>query len=107
MINPCGYQILIKPYSGAEKIGNVYLASETQDKNKVAAVVCQVVKLGPDAYQDKDRFPNGNWCSEGDWVVIGKLAGSRLLYEGDEYRLLTDDQVLATVDDPNQITRPF
>ena len=61
------------------------------------------MKVGPDAYKDKERFPDGPWCQEKDWVLFAKYAGSRIKIDGGELRLLNDDEVLAVIDDPEDI----
>ena len=59
--------------------------------------------MGPDAYADKTKYPNGPWCKEGDWVVFARYAGSRVKIEGGEIRILNDDEILSTVKDPTDI----
>ena len=58
-------------------------------------------------YQDKDRFPEGPWCKEKDWVMFARYAGSRIKIEGGEMRLLNDDEVLATIESPEDILHEF
>jgi co-chaperonin GroES (HSP10) len=62
-----------------------------------------VLSVGPDAYKDKTRFPEGPWCKEKDWVIFGRYAGSRLSIEGGEIRILNDDEILATIKNPEDI----
>ncbi len=62
-----------------------------------------VLKMGPLAYYDKEKFPTGPWCKEGQWVVFARYAGSRLPIEGGEVRILNDDEVLGTIDNPESI----
>ena len=62
-----------------------------------------IVSLGPNAYADQDKFPNGPWCKEGDWVIFGRYAGARFRIEGGEMRLLNDDEILAVISDPESI----
>ena len=62
-----------------------------------------VLKQGPLAYGDKDKFPEGAWCKEKDWVVFPRYAGSRFKIEGGEVRILNDDEVIATIMDPDDI----
>ena len=64
-----------------------------------------VLKLGPDAYQDKNRFPSGPWCQEGDWVVFRPYSGTRMKIYGKEFRLINDDTVEAVVEDPTGVVR--
>ena len=79
------------------------LAKQTLDKERIATIVGLVVRLGPDAYSDKEKFPEGPWCKEGDWVIFGRYAGARFNIEGGDMRLLNDDEILATVNNPEDI----
>ena len=54
-------------------------------------------------YYDKEKFPTGPWCKKGDWVIFARYAGSRLPIEGGEVRLLNDDEVLGTIQDPESV----
>ena len=59
--------------------------------------------LGPDAYKDKNKFPNGAWCQERDWVIFGRYAGARIKIDGGDLRLLNDDEILAVVNNPEDV----
>ncbi len=101
---PTGYRILILPFSqSAVTKGGIHLAKSTVDKERLATVVGYVVATGPDAYSDAHKFPEGPWCKEGDWVIFGRYAGARFQIEGGDMRLLNDDEILATIDDPEAI----
>ncbi len=62
-----------------------------------------LLKIGPLAYHDKERYPTGPWCKKGDWVIFARYAGSRLPIEGGEVRLLNDDEVLGTIKNPEDV----
>ena len=101
---PTGWRILVLPYQGTGKTkGGVLLADETVEMHQVATVCGYVLRVGPDAYKDKDKFPEGSWCKEKEWVIFGRYAGSRLKIEGGEIRLLNDDEILATISNPEDI----
>lgn len=101
---PTGWRIAILPYRGSAKTkGGIMLAKETQEKTQLATNVGYVLKTGPLAYADESKFPYGAWCKEGDWIVFGRYAGSRIQIEGGEIRLLNDDEVLGLVTDPENI----
>ena len=103
---PTGYRILILPFTMSSITkGGIHLASQTVDKERLATVVGYVVSLGPDAYGDLGKFPDGAWCKEGDWVVLSKYTGHRFEYDGCELRLINDDSVLAVVEDPTKVSR--
>ena len=64
-----------------------------------------VVKIGPEAYQDKARFPGGPRCKIGDFVIVRPNSGTRLKIHGREFRIINDDSVEAVVQDPRGISR--
>jgi len=101
---PTGYRILILPFvPGKVTRGGIHLAKQTVDKERLATVVGYVVRLGPDAYKDDRKFPKGPWCQEGDWIIFGRYAGARIQIEGGDLRLLNDDEILAVINDPEDI----
>jgi len=101
---PTGYRILILPFTASTVTkGGIHLAKATVDKERLATVVGYVVALGPDAYSDPHKFPEGAWCKEGDWVIFGRYAGARFQIEGGDMRLLNDDEILACIDNPEAI----
>ena len=101
---PTGWRILVLPYKGQGKPkGGVILADQTMEERGYSTVTGYVLKVGPDAYRDKERFPNGPWCKEKDWIVFGRYAGSRFGIEGGEVRILNDDEIIAVVKDPEDI----
>ena len=101
---PTGWRMAILPYRGAETTkGGIVLAKETQQRTQLATNVGYVLNVGDLAYADESKFPNGPWCGEGDWVIFGKYAGSRIQIDGGEIRLLNDDEILGLVNDPEDI----
>ena len=105
---PTGWRMLVLPFRMNEKSkGGVLFANETVDKQQVASQCGNILAMGPDCYQDKDRFKHGPWCKVGDWVIFARYAGSRIEIDGGEVRLLNDDEILATVQDPTDILHKF
>lgn len=103
---PSGYRILCAIPEAEKEFDNGLLKADiTLHNEEVLTTVLFVVALGPDCYKDKDRFPSGPWCKEGDFVLIRPHAGSRLVIHGREFRLINDDSVEAVVDDPRGIRR--
>jgi co-chaperonin GroES (HSP10) len=93
------------PYKGREKTdGGIHLPDAVRDREALATVVAYVLKVGPLAYKDQDKFGDGEpWCKEGDWICIGRYSGSRFRIEGGEVRIINDDEVIATIVDPEDI----
>ena len=101
--NPSGYRILVLPFTPKTKsAGGILFSQETLDKARIATTCGYVLKMGPLAYKDKDKFEDP-WCKKGDWVIFARYAGSRLPIEGGEVRILNDDEVLGTVKDPESL----
>jgi co-chaperonin GroES (HSP10) len=103
---PSGYHVLVALPEAEEKYeSGIFKADETRRFEEVLATVFFVVKLGPDAYSDKEKFPTGPWCKEGDFVLARPNSGTRLKIHGREFRLINDDTVEAVVQDPRGISR--
>jgi len=104
MPTPTGWRMLILPYRGKGVTdGGIVLPGKLLDDGQLQTVVGYVLKVGPLAYEDKDKFPEGPWCKQGDWVIFARYAGSRFRIDGGEVRILNDDEILATISDPEDI----
>jgi len=101
---PTGWRILVLPFVMPEKSkGGIIIAQESLDRARVAVQAGYVLRVGPLAYGDKNKFTTGPWCKEKEWVIFARYAGSRLQIDGGEIRILNDDEVLATVKDPEHV----
>jgi co-chaperonin GroES (HSP10) len=101
-----GYHILcMVPEAQEEYESGLLKADTTMHYEEVLTPVLFVMDIGPDAYQDKVRFPSGPLCKVGDFVLTRPNSGSRVKIHGQEFRVINDDSVEATVEDPRGITR--
>lgn len=103
---PTGWRVLVMPYQGkAKTAGGLYVPDEVRERESVATVVAYVLKLGPLAYNDPGKFGENAepWCKAGQWVCIGRYSGSRFKIDGGEVRIINDDEVIATILDPDDI----
>ena len=104
---PTGWRMLVLPFKANSKTkGGLYLSEQSIERSQVASTCGLILAMGPHCY-DKGKFPEGPWCKKGDWVIFARYAGSRILIDGGEVRLLNDDEVLATVEDPEDIFHSF
>ena len=107
---PTGWRVLILPFKPSRRSnGGILLNTKTLEEDAIQTNVGLVLRLGPDAYDDK-RFPNGAWCEEKQWVIFARYAGSRFRLNdedaarfGSEVRILNDDEILATILDPDDL----
>ena len=101
---PTGWRLLILPYRGkGQTEGGIYLPDKVVEENSVSTQVGYVLKVGELAYGDETKFPDGPWCKKGDWVMFARYAGSRFRIDGGEVRILNDDEILATIQSPEDV----
>ena len=89
----------------AESESGILKSAQVMHYEEVLTPVLFVVKMGPDAFQDKTRFPSGPSCKTGDFIICRPNSGTRLKIHGREFRLIADTSVEATVEDPRGISR--
>ena len=90
--DPSGYHILCA-------------VPEVDDTYESGIIKADTTKHHEDCYKDEKRFPSGPWCKVGDFILIRPHTGSRLDIHGKEFRLINDDSVEGTVQDPRGIKR--
>ena len=106
---PVGHKLLCIVPEVDEKIAGTTLDlvrdATTLRQEEHATTVLFVLRMGPSAYKDPERFPTGAWCKEGDFVLVRTYTGTRFKIFGKEFRIINDDQVDCVVDDPRGLTR--
>jgi len=100
---PVGWRILVLPFEASKKSkGGIIYSDDAVERASIASTCGNVLAMGSQTY-DKEKFPEGPWCKKGDWVVFARYAGSRIKIQGGEVRLLNDDEILATIKNPEDI----
>ena len=104
---PVGYRVLVAlPQAEETYEGTSILKTDSErSRDHIMSIIGLVVDMGSGAYADKDRFPDGPWCKEGDFVMFRMNSGTRFTIGGIEYRLMNDDSIEAVVADPTGIQR--
>ena len=103
---PTGYKLLIAlPEPDEATEGGILKSRQTMETEEIGSICGFVLKMGPDAYQNAERFPNGPWCKEGDFILARPNSGTRVKIHGKEFRLINDDSVEAVVEDPRGIEK--
>lgn len=103
---PVGYKLLCA-YPEIERTykSGLIKADTTIHAEEVTSVVLYVLRVGPEAYKDANKFPNGPWAKEGDFVICRSYSGTRIKIHGKPYVLINDDMVEGTIEDPRGVTR--
>ncbi|MBO4293109.1 MAG: co-chaperone GroES [Clostridia bacterium] len=93
MIKPLEDRILVKMKEGEETTkSGIILTSNSQEKPQIA----EVVEVGPGKKIDGKLEPV--CVKKGDNVIVSKYAGTEVKYEGIEYIILKQDDVLAIIE---------
>ena len=93
MIKPLGSRVLIKMKEGEEKTkSGIILAGNAQEKPQIA----EVIEIGPGEIKDgKQETMN---VKKGDNVIVSKYSGTEVKYEGEEYLIVKQNDILAIVE---------
>ena len=92
-IKPLGDRVVIKMVEAEEKTkSGIILTGAAKEKPEVA----QVVAVGPGAVVDGKIVPME--VKVGDKVLTSKYAGTEVKFDGEEYIILKQGDILAVVD---------
>ena len=90
MIKPLENRVLIKMKESEETTkSGIILAGASKEKPQIA----EVIEVGPGQYIDGKLEPMT--VKKGDNVIISKYSGTEVKYEGEEYIILKEDDILA------------
>ena len=93
MIKPLSDRVLIKMKESEEKTkSGIILASGAKEKPQVA----EVIEVGPGRVIDEKPMPM--YVKKGDNVIVSQYAGTEVKYNGEEYLIVKQEDILAIVD---------
>lgn len=93
MIKPLGSRVLLKMKESEEKTkSGIILAESAQEKPQIA----EVIEVGPGEIID-DK-PEKMQVKKGDNVIISQYSGTKVKFEGTEYIIVKQDDILAVVE---------
>ena len=99
-----GDHIMVRPVPIRKQTkGGIILPDKLKDDIQYLSTVGRVLRTGELAYHDKDKFPKGPWCKEGDYVCYGKHTGTKFLYKGISLVIMYDDQIIMRIEDPKNL----
>ena len=93
MIKPLGSRVLIKMKEGEETTkSGIILAGGAQEKPQIA----EVIEVGPGEIVDgKNEVMH---VKKGDNVIVSEYSGTKIKYEGENYIIVRQDDILAKVE---------
>ena len=93
MIKPLLDRVLIKMEESEETSkGGILLPSNSKEKPQIA----EVIEVGPGGIVDGNEVKM--FLKKGDKVIASKYAGTEVKYEGTEYIILKQSDILAIVE---------
>ena len=93
MIKPLSDRVLIKMKEAEETTqSGIILTANSQEKPQIA----EVVEIGPGKKVDGKLEEMS--VKKGDNVIVSKYAGTEVKYEGIDYKILSQDDILAIVE---------
>jgi len=103
---PKGWKVLVAvPKVDQVTDGGIYKPDEAMQVEEIGTIIGLVLEMGDLAYKDPQKFPTGNWCMNGDYIMMRSYSGTRFKVGGQEFRLINDDTVEAVVDDPRGVVK--
>ena len=104
---PVGYRVLVALPKVEDRYEGTELLKTDKEKHyeNIMSIIGVVIDMGAQAYSDKERFPTGAWCKQGDYIMFRANTGTRFRINGAEYRLMNDDSIEAVVADPRGVQR--
>jgi co-chaperonin GroES (HSP10) len=108
---PLGGRILVQLRRTKKKAtsAGIILVEETKETEKWNNMVAKVLMIGPLAFKNRDTmasWPEGSWCSVGDYIRVPKWGGDRWevkVPNEDDFEdpalfmVLNDHEIIATV----------
>ena len=92
MIKPLSDRVLIKMVKAEDVSKGGIILAASKEKPETA----EVIAVGPGSIVDGKLVPMQ--VKENDKVIIGKYAGTEIKYEGEEYIIVKQDEILAIVE---------
>ena len=80
-IQPFGSRVLVQIRTSKNKTaGGIILTTDTKDTEKWNTQIAKVICKGPLAFKNRntmESWPEGDWCTEGEFVRVAKYGGDR------------------------------
>ena len=86
-LKPLADRVLVEPLAAEEKVGGIYIPDTAKEKPQKG----KVIAVGPG---DKD---NKVTLKIGDCVLYGKYSGTEINYEGSDYLIMKESDILAII----------
>lgn len=105
-VMPVGYRLLVRPLSALKKTkSGLHLSDQTVEAQELLITIGKLLAVGPVSWCRSDHTDENDkrveWAKVGDYVIYGKYAGARVKIGDVRCIFLNDDEIFATVKDPD------
>ena len=101
-IYPTNDRILVKPIDeGEQTYGSIVIPDMGKEKPEIG----EVLAVGPGRLSEFGKMIPIRSCKIGDIVMVPKIGTLRIDFEGDEYFITQDREVLAVVATPKETNK--
>ena len=97
---PRGHKVAVMLIKPPKQLGSIHILDDYVERKTAASTTGVVLAIGPNAYQDTERFPHGPDCQIGEVVLIPKYSGQAIKLPGQNGEIFTitfinDDEITA------------
>ena len=93
-LSPTNDRVLIKPIDeGEQTYGSIVIPDMGKEKPEMG----EVLQIGPGRLSEHGQLITVRSCKVGDIVLVPKIGTLRIDFEGDEYFIAQDKEILAVV----------
>ena len=98
-INPTNDRILVKPIDeGEQTYGSIVIPDMGKEKPEIG----EVIAVGPGRLSEFGKMIPIRSCKVGDMVMVPKIGTLRIDFEGQEYYIAQDREVLGVIKEKKQ-----
>jgi chaperonin GroES len=93
-IQPLGSRVVVQPSENEESTASgIFIAQTSKEKPQKGTILA----VGPGDWEEGQRSPMD--VKEGETVLFAKYAGTEFKYQGEEYLILSQKDILARLTD--------
>lgn len=98
LLQPTNDRILVKPIDEVEQTyGNIVIPDMGKEKPEMG----KVLAIGPGRMSEHNQLITVRSCKVGDIVLVPKIGTLRIDFEGEEYYIAQDREILAVIKESN------
>lgn len=98
-LQPTNDRVLLKPIEeGEQKYGNIVIP----DMGKERPEIGEVLAIGPGRLSEHGQLISVRTCKVGDIVMVPKIGTLRVDFEGEEYYIAQDREILAVIKETDE-----